>query len=272
MSRSYLTPKRLADLERSLAPRERAIIETLDRLRVATTNQLRRLHFHDLTPRSAARQAPKQLAALATHQLVVKLDHQVGGVRAGSQAAIWSLDVAGQKLASASGPAGGPVRRPWTPSLDFLAHRLAVSECYVNLTERCRTDAAAELISFDAEPLCWRRFASTFGGMHSLKPDAFVRLGVGDLERGAFIEVDRATEGRAALTKKLRAYRQYWEVAAAREERRWGYFPKVVFAVPDAARKAVLVDLCAAQPEETQPLWRVVLADDLTAALIGGGP
>lgn len=271
MTRHYLTAARLADLERSLTDRERALIDTLDRLRVATTSQLRRLNFQDLTPRSAARQAPKQLASLAARQLVVKLDHQVGGVRAGSKAAVWSLDVAGQRLASAAGPAGGSVRRPWRVSLDFIAHHLAVSDCYTNLTERCRM-GAAELLDFDAEPLCWRRYASPFGGAATVKPDAFVRLGVEDAERGAFIEVDRATEGRAALTGKFRAYRQYWEVAAAREEQRWGYFPKVVFAVPDEARKAMLVDLCAAQPEETWPLWQVVLTTDLTDALIGGRP
>jgi hypothetical protein len=267
MSRSYLTAARLADLERSLAPRERAIIDTLDRLRVATTEQLRRIDFADLTPRSAARQAPKVLMALAERQIVTKLERQVGGIRAGSRAAVWSLDLAGQRLASACGPAGGRSRRPWTPSLAFLSHRLAVSSAYTSLVERCRS-GAANLLDFDTEPLSWRRFASPYGGTQFLKPDAFARVGIGDFERGAFIEIDRATESRSALTGKLRTYRLYWEMG--REQGRRGYFPRVVFAVPDNDRKTVLVDLCAAQPEETWPLWQVVLAGDLTDALIGG--
>lgn len=254
MTRPYFTAKRIAHLEQGLAPRERAIIDTLDRLRVATTDQLKRIDCADLTPRSAARRAPALLAGLAERRIVAKLERQVGGIRAGSRSAVWSLDLAGQRLASVCGPAGGrSLRRPWTPSLAFLAHRLAVSECYAALTERCQSESV-ELLDFDAEPLSWRRYASPFGGTRYLKPDAFARLGVGDFERGAFIEVDRATEGRSALAGKLRAYRQYWETG--REQQRRNYFPRVVFAVPDEDRKAVLVDLCAAQPDETWPLWQ----------------
>lgn len=270
MTRRYATRKRIAHLEETLSPRERAIIDTLDRLRVATTEQLRRIHFADLTARSAARQAPALLASLTARQVVVKLERQVGGVRAGSKAAVWSLDTAGQRLASSCGPAGGRDRkRPWTPSLSFLAHRLAVSSAYVSLVERCRT-GDCELLDFDPEPLSWRRYVSAHGGTAYLKPDAFVRLGVGEIERAAFVEIDRATEARSTLAVKLRAYRQFWETG--REQERRGYFPKVVFAVPSEERKAVLVDLFAGQPEETWPLWQVVLADDLTNALIGGKP
>lgn len=270
MRHSYLTAKRLALLEQTLTPRDTAIIESLDRLRVVTTEQLKRLHFADLTARSAARQAPKALARLADLRIVAKLERQLGGARAGSRAAVWSLDIAGQRLAAACGPAGGRLlRRPWTPSLSFLAHRLAVSECFVSLTERAR-DGACDVLDFDAEPLSWRRYASAYGDTSILKPDAFCRVAVGDFERGTFIEVDRATEGPSAITRKLRAYRQYWETG--REQERRGYFPRVTFAVPTELRKAALVDLFAAQPEESWPLWQVVLAADLTDALIGSGP
>jgi hypothetical protein len=269
MRRSYLTAKRLALLERTLTPRDTAIIESLDRLRVATTEQLKRLHFADLTTRSAARQAPKALARLAELRIVTKLERQLGGARAGSKAAVWSLDVAGQRLASACGPAGGRLlRRPWTPSLAFLAHRLSVSSAYVSLTERAR-DGACDILDFDTEPLSWRRYVSAYGGTSILKPDAFCRVAVGDFERGTFIEIDLATEGPSAIIRKLSAYRKLWETG--REQERRGYFPRVVFAVPSDARKAVLVDLCAAQPEESWPLWQVVLAGDLTDVLIGGG-
>jgi hypothetical protein len=270
VSRRYATKKRIAHLEETLTPRERAIIDTLDRLRVATTEQIRRIHFADLTTHSAARQAPTLLASLAARQVVVKLERQVGGVRAGSRAAVWSLDTAGQRLASSCGPAGGQHRRrPWTPSLSFLAHRLAISEVFASLTEREQA-GAVEILDFDAEPLSWRRFTSTHGGTAYLKPDAFVRLGVGEVERAAFVEIDRATESRSTLAVKLRAYRQYWETG--REQERRGYFPRVVFAVPTEERKVVLVDLFGNQPTETWPLWQVVLADDLSNALIGGKP
>lgn len=270
MTRRYATKQRIALLERTLTSRERAIIDVLDRLRVATTEQLRRICFSDLTPRSAARQAPALLASLAARQVVVKLERQVGGVRAGSKAAVWSLDAIGQRLASACGPAGGSHRRrPWTPSLAFLAHRLAVSEVYANLAE-AEQAGAVEVLDFDAEPVSWRRYVSAHGGTAFVKPDAFTRVGVGEVERAAFLEIDRATEARSTLAVKLRAYRQYWETG--REQERRGYFPRVVFAVPDEDRKALLVDLFAGQPEDTWPLWQVVLAADLTDALIGRTP
>jgi Replication-relaxation len=270
VTRRYATKKLLAHLEETLTPRERAIIETLDRLRVATTEQLRRVAFYDLTDRSAARRAPALLGSLAARQVVVRLERQVGGVRAGSRAAVWSLDTIGQRLASSCGPAGGfHRRRPWTPSLSFLAHRLAVSECFVSLAER-QFAGDAELLDFDAEPQSWRRYVSAHGGTAYLKPDAFCRVGVGEVERAAFVEIDRATESRSTLAVKLRAYRQYWETG--REQERRGYFPKVVFAVPSEERKAVLVDLFANQPTETWPLWQVVLAGDLVDVLIGGKP
>lgn len=268
MSHPYLTARRLADLERTLAPRERAIIETLDRLRVATTEQIKRLHFADLTPQSASRETPRLLARLAERRVVVKLDRQVGGVRAGSRAAVWALDLAGQRLASACGPAGGRrTRRPWTPSLAFMAHRLAISECYVSLTERCRA-GAGELLAFDAEPLAWRRYVSPYGGTFVLKPDAFTRVGVGRFEYGAFVEIDRATESRATIARKLLSYRRFWE--SGREQQRRGYFPRVVFSVPDEARRTLVANVFDEQPNESRALWRVVVSGELTAALIGG--
>jgi hypothetical protein len=267
--RRRITPKQLALLEETLTPRERDVISTLDRLRLATTEQLRRICFAGLTRGSAARQAPALLGSLAERQVVVKLARQVGGVRAGSRAAVWSLDTAGQRLASACGPAGGrALRQPWTPSLAFLAHRLAVSDCFAGLMERVHA-REIDLLDFDAEPLSWRRYASPYGGTQTLKPDVFVRLGVAGVERGSFVEIDRSTESRPTLAKKLRVYRTFWETG--REQHRRGYYPSVVFAVPDEDRKAALLEVFEAQPEDSQPLWRVTLAANLIDHLIEGG-
>lgn len=266
--RTYVTARTLGLFERTLSARDRALIETLDVLRVATTAQLRRLHFADLTPASAARQAPRTLRRLSTHGVLTTLPRAVGGVRAGSAATVWALDVAGQRLASEAGPAGGVrLRRPWVPSLPFVAHRLAVSELYVSLTEAAR-GGTCELLTFEAEPLSWRRFTAPHGGVSFVKPDAAVRLGLGEFERGAYMEMDRGTEALTTIARKCTAYRRYWE--SGREQARHGYFPRVVFAVPTEARKAAIVETFARQPEEAWPLFRVVLADELTSALLGG--
>lgn len=264
--RAYVTQARLAELEQLLSDTDKAIVDSLDRLRVATTKQLARLHFAELTEGSAARQAPLRLRRLTDLGVLTHLDQQVGGVRAGSAAIIWSLDLAGQRLASACGPAGGRTcRSPWTPGLAFLAHRLAVSESYVALVEACRA-SGRELLEFDAEPQCWRRFVAPLGGTAFLKPDAFVRLAVGNFERGAFIEIDRATESPSTLNRKAATYRHYWETG--REQQRRGYFPEVIWQVPTVGRKDVLVEVLGTQPEDVWPLHRVVLDGELTQTLI----
>jgi hypothetical protein len=263
-----VTVTRLAQLERKLSERDRAIVETLDRLRLGTTTQLRRIHFADLTPASAARQAPQTLRRLAAQGVIARLDRQVGGVRAGSQAAVWALDLAGQRLASAAGPAGGPMRRPWTPALAFVAHRLAVTELYVQLAEAERAGRCL-LLDFESEPLSWRRFASPYGGFAQLKPDAFARVRTDNFERGSFVEIDRATESPAAIARKCRSYRAYWE--SGREQKRRGYFPQVVFSVPNEKRKDALVEVIGRQPEEAWSLYRVVLGCQLNEVVTDGG-
>lgn len=263
----YVTAKRLARIETALSARDLAVLGSLDQFRVATTNQLRQLHFADLTTASAARQAPRTLRRLEGLKLVACLERQLGGVRAGSVAAVWSLDTAGQRLASAVGPAGGlRTRRPWTPGLPFLAHRLGITECAVALTEAAR-EGRCDLLEFAAEPQSWRRYAAPYGGWAQLKPDAFVRLTVGDFERGVFVEIDRATEARSTIARKLAAYRRYWQ--SNREQARRGYFPQVVFSVPTEERKAALVTLAGREPADTWPLYRIVLEADLTAAVFG---
>lgn len=262
---SYVTSTTIAELERTLSPRDRALVTTLDDLRVATTEQLRRLHFANLSETAAARQAAKVLQRLHAAGVLSTLPRDVGGAGGGSATAVWALDRAGQRLASEAGPAGGRrIRRPWMPGLAFLAHRLTISELYVEVVEASRA-GACELLSFEAEPLSWRRFAAPYGGHDFVKPDASVRLGLGDFERGAFVEVDRATQGRQAIVRKCRVYRQYWE--SGREQDRRGYFPQVLFGVPDERRRAWMNEVLMAQPEEARELFRCVLQGDLLAAL-----
>lgn len=265
-TRQKLTSSRLRKIERSLSDRDRSIIESLDRLRICTTNQIGRLHFETLTKLSRARQAPKTLKRLEDLRVVTRLEHQVGGIRTGSESIVWALDVAGQRLASAAGPAGGlRLRRPWTPGLPFVAHRLSVSETYVRLVEAART-GDQDLLDFESEPLCWRRYTGLMGAAATLKPDAFARLGIGDYERGAFIEIDRSTESLPTIARKLTAYRRYWETG--REQDRRGYFPEVVFTALTEDRRQALAAVCADASADTRGIYRVVLEHDLVPSLL----
>ncbi len=250
-----------------LPKRDLALVETLDRLRVATPNQLRRLHFTEGTPAANARQAWRRLRALTEARVLTVLERRIGGGPRGSSEAVYALDTAGQRLASACGPAGGRrLRRPWTPGSQFLAHALAVAELYVGLRERERS-GHGDLLAFDAEPLCWRRFTGVGGVAVWLKPDAFVRWGAGDLEHLSFVEVDRATASAPTVARKLDLYRRYWQ--SGREQERFGAFPRVVLLTPDEARRDALT-ATVRQPSEARSLYRVGLYEDAVRLLTGG--
>lgn len=267
--RARVTEAYVADLVQELTPREVALVHDLDRLRLASVKQLERLHFTSDSPRANTRQTQRSLARLTELHVVVRLGRRVGGVRAGSRGSVYALDVAGQRLASACGPAGGiRIRRPWTPGRAFIAHQLAVTELYVQLTETAGR-GQLDLLDFDAEPASWRTFSGLGGSRAVLKPDAFVRVGLGEFEDSYFIEVDRATHSGPSVARKLQLYRRYWQTG--REQTRWsGVFPKVLVLVPSEARKAALVEVAADQPTESWPLFQIAHYDDALTIFTGG--
>jgi protein involved in plasmid replication-relaxation len=267
--RRRVTEAYVADLAHELAPRELALVHDLDRLRLASVKQIERLHFTGDKPKANTRQAQRALTRLTELRVLVRLQRRVGGVRAGSRGSVYALDVAGQRLASVCGPAGGVrVRRPWTPGRAFVAHQLAVTELYVRLIEAAGLDQL-NVLDFDAEPACWRTFTGLGGARTVLKPDAFVRLVLGEFEDAYFIEVDRATHSGPSVARKLTVYRRYWQTG--REQNRWGgVFPKVLIVVPSEARKVTLVGVASEQPAESWPLFQIVHYDEALEIFTGG--
>jgi len=263
-----ITERYVADVAHLLTPREFGIIESLDRVRLATTQQLERLHFTAGSAQANARQARQTLKRLRERRIVALLERRIGGVRAGSRGSVHTLDAAGQRLASACGPAGGTrIRRPWTQGLAFLRHQAAVTELYVRLVEKSRL-GRLEVLDFDAEPLCWRTFTGLGGGRTILKPDAFVRLGLGEFEDAYFVEVDRATHSGPSVSRKLALYRRYWQTGRE-QQRRDGVFPKVLLLVPSEARRAALDKVASAQPADSRALFQVALYDDALEVFAG---
>jgi len=261
-ARRRLNAQDLAILTASLTATDHAVVDTLKRVRVATGAQLVRLHFAGRP--SAARQTRRALQRLVEQRVLCRLARRIGGVRAGSSGYVYALDIAGQRIVNS-----GRLRRPWTPSLPFLAHALAVTDLYVGLVEAART-TNVELLGFEAEPACWRDFNGPDGGRLTLKPDALAHLVIGRYEYRWFIEVDRATEGMGVLSRKAGLYRRYWQ--SGREQARHPAFPKVLWIVPSEARKAVLVDVLAAQPSEAWPLFQIVVHPAAIRVLSGGQP
>jgi hypothetical protein len=263
VSRAYVTPARLERLERSLSERDRVVVETVARLRLATGEQLGRLHYTDTTPR----QRRRALTRLVERRVLSILDRRVGGVRAGSDGFVFALDITGAHLArTTAANARRRIQRPVTPGALFTRHVLAVSELHVRLVEAERA-GLGELLASDTEPACWRSFAGRGGGRVALKPDAYVRLGSGAFEDSWFVEVDLGTESSATLDRKLDTYRTYWR--SGREQERHGVFPRVLWLVPNERRSAVVSEACARQPAEAWPLFVVTLYDDAVGLLTG---
>ncbi len=263
-----ISAAQLGQIAAGLGDRERLVLGTLSRVRLATTRQLERLHFTDATPLSNARSCRRTLARLMTTDLVARLERRVGGVRAGSAGYVWSLGAVGQRLVSGSGPAGGDQpRRPWTPSPAFTDHRLAITTLYVELVEASRQSHGV-LESFTAEPDCWRQYSAPHGGVATLKPDAAVTVGHEEFEDAWLVEVDCATESPAVIRRKMAVYVEYYRTR--QEQARSGVFPLVVFSVPTEARRRVIARVTEVLDVAERPLFQVALADQTCSLLMGG--
>ena len=261
----YLTADRLAALDAVLSDRDRAVLATLRRVRVMTGAQLQRWHFTDTRPRERQR----VMAQLVARRLVAQLPRHVGGVRAGSAGAVFALDVTGQRLTDRTGPAGGyRVRRPWLPGPATLAHDLGVAEVLTRLVEAERA-GGLRLLGYECEPQCWRHFLGRGGGRETLKPDAWLHLGVdGGAQDFWFVELDKGTQSPRTIGRKAEQYRRYW--ATGRELHRMGVHPRTLFVVEDPVRHAVVIDALGRQPAEAWPLFAVTTLADVIDRLRQG--
>jgi hypothetical protein len=260
MSGPYVTTNRVRYLAHQLSDREWSVVVTLRVVRVATSTQLEHLHFRDVT----RRQARKVLASMVSRRLLARLPRVVGGVRAGSAGYVYVLDVAGLRMGR---PGGARVQRPWSIGNAFLVHSLAVTDLFVQVAE-AESRHAVVVQYFRSEPACWRPFLGPGGARVVLKPDAELGLEIDRYEDRWFIELDRATESRSTLARKLTRYVQYWR--SGQEQARTGVFPKVLWVVPDAARHAVLVDEFGRTPAEAWPLFAVTTQAEALSRLMAG--
>lgn len=240
----------------ALTIRDRAILDTLGRVRVATSAQLARLHFDGSSDRAVQR----CLTRLSRGGYVVRLSRRVGGVVPGSAPWTYALGTVGQRLVGVAGPFGGRARRPLLPSPTTLRHALMVTEVYVTAVEVARTSGLV-LGRFLAEPECWRRLPD--GGW--LKPDADLCLRSSKFEDHFYVEADTGSEGVAALTRKIATYRAHYQTGVEQAER--GVYPRVLFVVLDTRREAWLRMLLARQSVEARALCALTTVQHLADAL-----
>jgi hypothetical protein len=224
----------------------------------------------DGSPVTQARRTRALLKRLAELRLVVRLGRTVGGRHAGSSGFVYGLSGHGQAVLAIDGPMGGRRRRVWEVEPTFLHHVLDVAEIYVRLVEAERT-GTADLLDFQAEPACWRRFPGTSGQAVTLKPDAYVNVGAGDLEHSAFVEVDRGTESAPTIARKCQVFIAYWRSGI--EQRQHGVFPLVVWLASNPRGVTRIAEVVRQLPQEVRHLFEVALHGDAVATLttaVGG--
>lgn len=267
---SRLNRGRLLTVAESLPQRDRELVRLVARLRLMSHAQLHRV----LTPSgatpsaaSAARSTRRVLARLSDLGMLARLERRVGGLRAGSAGFVYYLGPTGQRLLAywdGHGIVRGRVRPE--PGGRYVRHRLAVSDLYVQLLATERT-GELDLLNFDAEPDCWRRSVDGFGGVMLLKPDVYVRLGIGAYEERCFVEVDLATESRIVIAAKLRTYLAYF--LSGTEQTAHGVFPRVVWLTDSERRREALVGVIARLPAEHWQLFTVGRLDQAVDVLSG---
>jgi len=234
------------------------------RLRLITGTQLERLHFAALSPASRGRTRRRVLHRLVTWRVLTTLDRRVGGVRAGSDGLIYTLDTAGVWLTYHHAATGTAPRRPRQPGSAFTTHILAVTELYVRLIEHSRIQPF-EVTEFDTEPACW--CPDSFGG--HLKPDAYTLLSTPDYNDAWWIEADLGTESLPRLRKKLQSYLDFAHQGGIGPG---GVLPRVLITTPTAKRCTAIKALITGLPTPADQLFHPVLhssaIDHLIIALL----
>jgi hypothetical protein len=206
---------------------------------------------------------------LAELCLVVRLERRVGGIRSGSDGYIYGLSGLGHAVLDLGQVVRRRHRRVPETKLAFESHVLAVSELAVCLGEHALAGRCV-VEEFRAEPGSWRPFGGLGGGIRVLKPDAYVRLGVGEYETTAFIEQDMATESLPTIGRKLNVYVDYWRSGIEQDAHE--VFPRVWWLVPNTERLTALQRTVQQLPPHTHDLFTVALTDhapDLLTQLPG---
>jgi len=265
ISRRYVGPTDIERLRCELSGRDLAIVGQVADLRLMSGRQICAIHFpvgdHD-NELAAARACQRVLARLTAAGVLVRLERRVGGVRAGSAGYCYGLGSIGQRVLGLDGPR----RRRYEPTERFLDHTLAIGQLVVSVTTLARS-GAVEVLACQPEPRCHREFSGA-GGRVVLRPDLFLAVGVGDVERHAFVEVDRGTESLPVVVAKCRTYDAYYR--SGREQARHGVFPRVCWIVPDGHRLGLVKRAIARDRRLEGRLFTVTTTDDALGVLAGG--
>jgi hypothetical protein len=267
-----LSPRKLAVIEDQLSDRDLSVMALVGRFRVVSGAQLQRLFWPEGSRETRARLARHGLGRLTRLGVLAPLGRRIGGVRAGSSGLCYALGLAGQRLLASGRPERQP-RHPYTPGERYLAHTLAVAELYVQLIEREREcegaiEDAIQIIAFDPEPGCWRTYPGPWGARLTLKPDAYLKLGVGAFAYSWLIERDMATESLATIERKAHRHLDYHQSGSELQAR--GVAPRVAWIVPDRDRAEAIQGVLDRLPTDAKRRFAVATKAEAPSVLATG--
>ena len=232
-------------LDDHLSLRDWCVVETVNRLQVASGQQLERLCFAGLAnDHSRTVTRSRVLGRLVRQRVLVAVGRRVGGSGRGSTVQAFALDTAGRQLLVRRQLAEAQrvrVRRPGVPGARTIRHRLAVSELYTELTEQARSSGLA-VVTFKAEPAAW--WPNGLGGY--LKPDAYAVLARGEVRDHWWVEVDLATESLPTVRAKVTAYLDFRRRG---EQGPDGVLPWLLISTTTARRRAAIAQMVRQLPE-----------------------
>ena len=259
-SKSRISKNRLEDISLELTDRDVEILRAFRRCRCLMTRQVQRLFFTDsVSPKAGLRTANRILARLKEFGVAGTLAQRLGGARAGSGSLVWYLTPVGDRLLRLRDNSPAVRKRFEEPSLYFLTHTLAVSECYVRLNEICDGENL-KLGMVELEADCCRSY-SRKGKQVTLRPDLFAITNGEKYEDHWFFEVDLKTETLVAIAKKCSRYHEYYK--SGMEQKQHGVFPLTVWIVPDEKRKESLVSHIRAEFAKQSKIFTVITPDEL---------
>jgi hypothetical protein len=206
-----------------------AVVETVDRYRLVTASQLRRLHYKG-TPDGIRVRSNTHFNALVKKGLIRRMPFRVPIGSYGAAEYAYTPPDSNQEV--------------------FNPHMYYITELYVRLVERLGAD------NFSYDPEEWSH--DSWGSVR-LKPDAHARLPT--LRRQFFVEVDRSSQRPAVIAKKMNRYvRAYGGLDGGR-------FPYVLWTCRTPRRKQELQRIASARAEPG--LFVVALFDEAVRVMTG---
>jgi hypothetical protein len=263
-----LSARQLAVISQQLTSRDRQVMRTVSQFRVMSGAQLGRLFWPEGSPQTHGRLARRGLRRLVRLDVLQPLARRVGGERSGSASTTFALGRAGQHLLHAERSPKRRIRRPHTPGARYLAHTLAVAGLYVALVDAERR-GLVELLAFDPEPGCWRPYMGAYTARLTLKPDAYLKLAIGEYDHSWFIEQDMATEAQTTIEAKARRYHDYYRTGTEQAAR--GVFPRVLWIVPSEPHAEVVRKTLGRLPADAHRLFAVSTTAEALTLLTGTG-